>query len=126
MATPKRISRVSRTPEFERDLKRLIRKFRTLEGDLATFIDYQLELFHGQGLAVGGIERVAGLGFDAPPIYVAKKFACRALKGTGAKSGIRVVYAWFADEGRIELIELYYKGDKQVEDKARIKRLYAR
>lgn len=126
MSTAKTIRQVTRTPEFERDLKRLIRKFRTLEEDLATFIDYHLEIFHGQGLAVGGIERVAGLGFDDPPVYVAKKFACRALRGTGTKSGIRVVYAWFAVEGRVELVEIYFKADQDIEDKARIKRLYAR
>jgi len=124
--TLKTISRVTRTPEFERDLRKLLKRYRTLEEDLATFIGYELELFHGQGLAVGGMERVAGLGFDAPPVYVAKKFACRALAGTGARSGIRVVYAWFAAEGRIELVEIYYKGDQGVEDKARIKRTYAR
>jgi hypothetical protein len=124
--TPKKISRVTRTPEFERDLKRLLRRFRSLEDDLTTFIDYQLELFHGQKQTVGKIERVAGLGFEDPPVFVAKRVACQSLRGSGSNSGIRVVYAWFAAEGRVELIELYYKGDKQVEDKVRIKRLYAR
>ena len=126
MSTAKTIRQVTRTLEFERDLKKLLKRFRSLEEDLTTFIDYQLELFHGQKQAVGKIERVAGLGFEDPPIFVAKRVACRALRGSGSNSGIRVVYAWFAAEGRIELIELYYKGDKQVEDKARIKRLYAR
>ena len=28
------------------------------------------------------------------PVYKLKKFACRALKGRGAKSGIRVIYSW--------------------------------
>ena len=126
MSTAKTIRAVTRTPEFERDLKRLLKRFRSLEDDLTTFIDYQLELFHGQKQAVGKTERVAGLGFEDPPVFVAKRVACQSLRGSGSNSGIRVVYAWFAAEGRIELIELYYKGDKQVEDKARIKRLYAR
>ena len=107
-------------------MKRLLKRFRSLEDDLTTFVDYQLELFHGQKQAVGKTERVAGLGFEEPPVFVAKRVACQSLRGSGSNSGIRVVYAWFAAEGRIELIELYYKGDKQVEDKARIKRLYAR
>jgi hypothetical protein len=126
VSTAKTIRQVTRATEFERDLKRLLKRFRSLEDDLTTFIDYQLELFHGQKQAVGKTERVAGLGFEDPPVFVAKRVACRALRGSGSNSGIRVVYAWFAAEGRIELIELYYKGDKQVEDKARIKRLYAR
>ena len=126
MSTPKRtISSVVRRPEFVRDLKKLKRRYPTLEQDLETFIGYELALFHGGGLAVGRIERVAGLGFDDPPVYVAKRFACQSLKGTGSRSGIRVVYAWFPAESRVELVEMYYKGDpKKVEDKARIRRIY--
>lgn len=124
MSTAKTIRQVTRTPEFERDIKRLLKRLRSLEDDLATFIDYQLELFHGQKQAVGKIERVAGLGFEDPPVFVAKRVACRSLRGSGSNSGIRVVHAWFAAEGRIELVEIYYKGDKEIEDKDRIKRLY--
>jgi hypothetical protein len=124
VSTPTPISAVSRTPEFERDLKKLLKRYSTLEQDLQTFIAYELALFHGRDLAVGGIERVAGLGFGDPPVYVAKRFACKALRGTGSRSGIRVVYAWFESERRIELVELYYKGDKAVEDRVRLRRRY--
>lgn len=124
MSTQTTIRAVSRTPEFERDLKRLLKRYRTLEADLETFIAYELEMFHGQKLAVGGIERVQGLGFDQPPVYVAKKFACRALKGSGSQSGIRVVYAWLASQVKVELVEIYHKADQAIEDKSRIKRLY--
>lgn len=124
MSTQTTIRAVSRTPEFERDLKRLLKRYRTLEADLETFIAYELEMFHGQKLAVGGIERVQGLGFDQPPVYVAKKFACRALKGSGSRSGIRVVYAWLASQAKVEMVEIYHKADQAIEDKSRIKRLY--
>ena len=53
-------------------------------------------------------------------IYKAKKFACRSLKGKGVQSGIRVIYAYFEKEDKIELIEIYYKGDKENEDRERI------
>ncbi len=36
------------------------------------------------------------------------------------QSGIRVIYACFEEEDMIELIEIYYKGDKENEDKKRI------
>jgi hypothetical protein len=39
----------------------------------------------------------------------------------GAQSGIRVTYAYFSDEDRIEFIEIYYKGDQLNEDRERIK-----
>lgn len=61
----------------------------------------------------GGIFRISGLSFSTPPIFKAKKFACRALRGRGSKSGIRVIYAYNEKEDRIDLIEIYFKGDKE-------------
>jgi len=58
-------------------------------------------------------------------IFKAKKIACRSLKGKGVKSGIRVIYAYFESDDRIELIEIYYKGDKENEDRERIIRNYS-
>ncbi|MBN2465184.1 hypothetical protein JXD38_06140 [candidate division WOR-3 bacterium] len=124
MSTPRKISKVTRLPEFKRDLARLLKKYGTLEGDLTNFLDYGLKLFHEKGLPTGRIERVAGLGFVEPEVYVAKKVPCQAMKGRGARSGLRIVWAWFADEGRVELVEIYLKGGRQVEDKARLRKLY--
>lgn len=107
-------------PEFEKELKKLSRRYRTLETDLKTFISVQLRLFHELGQDNGGIVNIAGLGIEEPRIYKARKFACRALSGTGSNSGIRIIYAWFARENRVQFIEIYYKGDKEMEDRARI------
>jgi hypothetical protein len=73
-----------------------------------------------------GIFRIPGLQIENPCVYKAKKFACRALKGKGAKSGIRIIYAYFETEDRIELVEIYYKGDKENEDLSRILKHYKR
>jgi hypothetical protein len=35
------------------------------------------------------------------------------------QSEIRVIYAYHEEEDRIEFIEIYYKGDKASEDRAR-------
>lgn len=113
-------SEVRRLPEFEKDLKKLLRKYRTLEGDLETFTSTQLNLLHKQGKDYGGCVRIANLGIPYPAIYKAVKFACRSLKGTGKRSGIRVIYAYYAKEDVIEFIEIYYKGDKANEDRRRI------
>lgn len=99
-------------PEFENDLKRLSKKFKTLKGDLDIFIESQLRLFHKLGIDNKGVVQISNLGIKYPKIYKARKFACRSLKGKGAASGIRVIYAYFEDENRIEFIEIYYKGDK--------------
>lgn len=122
-------SSVIRSQGFSRDMKKLLKRFRSLEEDLRTFINASLKLFHkimpGEAVHLG-ISRIPGLGFDDPPVYKVRKFACRSLPGTGCMSGIRVIYAYFADEDRIELIEIYYKGDKENEDRGRISSCFGR
>lgn len=107
-------------PEFEKDLKRLSKKFRTLEEDLKVFVEKQLNLYHKLKIDNKGVFAIPNLGISYPKIYKAKKFACRSLKGKGAASGIRVIYAYDEEEDIIEFIEIYYKGDKANEDRARI------
>ncbi len=111
---------IRRLPGFERDLKALRKRFRTLDEDLATLIDAGIALYHKLEVDNKGIFRIQGLPFEDPGIYKVKKFACRALKGRGAHSGIRLIYAYFRAEDRIELVELYFKGDKNNEDRDRI------
>jgi hypothetical protein len=118
MMTP--FKEIVRLPDFERDMKRLLKRFRSLEDDLDNFIKTELKLFHKLGIDNKGVVQIAGLGIQAPRIYKARKFACRSLKGKGAQTGIRVIYAYFEENDRIELIEIYYKGDKQNEDRERI------
>lgn len=55
---------------------------------------------------------------------LSKKFACRSLKGKGVASGIKVIYAYFEQEDVIELVEIYYKGEKENEDRNRLLRNY--
>jgi len=116
---------ILRLPEFERDMKRLLKRFRSLEDDLDNFIKTELTLFHKLGIDNKGVVQIAGLDYQSPKVYKGRKFACRALKGKGAHSGIRVVYAYFEEMDRVELIEIYYKGDKENEDRERIIRRYA-
>ena len=117
-------SRIQKLSEFEKDLKKLIKKHKSLDEDLKIFIEYQLELFHKQGIDNGGIVQIPGLGFEHPKVFKARKFACKYLRGKGGNSGIRVIYAYFTAEDRIEFIEIYFKGKKVNEDKERIKKHY--
>jgi len=115
---------VRRLAEFEKDLKKLSKKFRTLEDDLQTFIQKQLNLYHKLHIDNKGIFPISDLGIIYPKIFKAKKFACRSLKGKGVTSGIRVIYAYFVQEDVIELLEIYYKGEKENEDRNRILKNY--
>jgi hypothetical protein len=115
---------IERLPEFERDLKGLVKRFRTLEEDMATLLKTQLVLFHKLGVDNKGVFEIPGMPFDEPKMYKVKKFACRALKGRGANSGLRLIYAHFEEADKIELVEIYFKGDKEDEDRGRILRNY--
>jgi len=122
MTTPFR--EIVRLPEFERDLKKLSKRYRTLDEDLETLIKHQIVLLHKLEIDNRGTFRIPGLPFQEPKIYKVKKFACKALKGRGATTGLRLIYAYFEDADRVELIEIYFKGDKENEDKERILTIY--
>lgn len=103
-------------PEFDKDLKQLLKKYRTLNEDLK------------EVKSILGMRpeerppfsfRIDHLGITTCIIKV-KKIACRAMKGKGVNTGLRLVYAHFPEETRIVFIELYHKADQANEDKKRI------
>jgi len=108
--------------EFDKDIKKLKKKYRTLEKDLERFLLAQVYMHHIQKHDVKGLYRIPGLGIKEPEIYKAKRFSCQSLGG-GSYSGIRVIYAYSEkenDRDKIILIEVYYKGDKENENRERI------
>lgn len=113
---------VERRPEFDRDLKALKKKYRSLDKDLGTLIKSGLHAFHHLGIDAGHIEKMAGVqASEEIVMYKVVRMACKALKGTGSKSGIRVIYGYEAARDRVVLLEIYFKGDKENEDRERIR-----
>ena len=110
--------------EFEKDKKKLLKRFRTLDEDLDIFINVQLKMFHKLGIDNSAVEQISDLGIAEPNIYKVKKFACKSLKGKGVQSGIRIIYSYFYNDDKIVFVEIYYKGDKENEDRGRIIKLY--
>lgn len=102
--------------EFKKDLKNLLKKFRTLHDDLKVV---KQDLDDEPGESPPFSFRINGLGIETCVIKV-KKIACRALKGRGVNSGLRLIYAYYEEEGKIIFIELYHKNDKEQEDRQRI------
>lgn len=102
--------------EFKNDLKHLLKKYRTLKEDLEVV---KLDLNDEPGESPPFSFRIDNLGLETCIIKV-KKIACKALKGRGVNSGLRLIYAHFPDEQKITFIELYHKNDKENEDKTRI------
>ena len=102
--------------EFKRDLKHLLKKYRTLKEDLEVV---KLDLNDEPGESPPFSFRIDNLGIGTCIIKV-RKIACKALKGGGVNSGLRLIYADFPDEQKIIFIELYHKNEKEIEDKTRI------
>ena len=102
--------------EFKRDLKILLKKYRTLNDDLGVV---KQVLTAAPEARPPFSFRIDNLGLETCVIKV-KKIACKALKGQGVNSGIRLIYAYFESEAKLVFIELYHKNDKENEDKQRI------
>lgn len=102
--------------EYKKDLKQLLKKYRTLVDDLEV-VKKVLEINPDERPPFS--YRISELGLLTCVIKV-KKIACKALKGRGVNSGLRLIYAWFEKEERIVFIEIYHKNDKDVENKERI------
>lgn len=95
---------------FQKDVKRLSRKYKSLTGDLQTFCSVAAQHPRGNSKHFHTIARG-----ESCDIVKARLF-CRYLKG----SSLRIVYAYFEAEQRVEFIELYFKGTQKNEDRRRI------
>ena len=102
--------------EFQKDFKRLSKKFRSLDGDLIEFKKILNEAPLGIGKHFNVITKTGYL-------YIIKaRFFCKSLK----KKDLRIIYAYIKNHQIIEMvgidfIEIYFKGDKGNEDRERIK-----
>ncbi|MBK8702787.1 MAG: hypothetical protein IPN33_03665 [Saprospiraceae bacterium] len=103
-------------PEFEKDVKQLLKKYRTLNDDLEVVKSILIKKPDDRPPFSFLINN---LGIKTCVIKV-KKIACKALKGSGVNSGLRLIYAYLKEENAIVLIEVYHKNDKKMEDRQRI------
>jgi len=120
MTTPTKIE-YNAIDSFQKDLKHLLKKYQTLEEDLETAKHNAIELYHLKRVNNQSIFPMQGFCTETIQIFKIKKFACKALKGRGSKSGIRVIYAFHCQSCKVEFIEIYFKGNKENEDRNRIK-----
>ena len=104
------------TTEFQKDFKRLSKKFKSLDTDLIEFKKILNEAPLGIGKHFNVVTKTGYL-------YIIKaRFFCKSLK----KKNLRVIYAYIENHRIIEMvdiefIEIYFKGDKSNEDRERIK-----
>ncbi|MEK7644017.1 MAG: hypothetical protein AAB390_01805 [Patescibacteria group bacterium] len=106
----------SQTLEFQKDYKKLAKRYRTLADDLAVFENVVAIKPLGFGKNFVVLARQKGL------VIVKARLFCRSLK----RNSLRIIYAYTEQSLEIEpvgieFIELYFKGDKEREDSERIK-----
>ena len=106
----------SELPEFARELKRLQKKYRSLGEDFETLKPYLATTPEGNDSKHWNcLHRREGVA-----IYKVR-LTCAYLRA----DKMRIIYAHYGEPLRIVFIELYYKGDKENEDRDRIKQYLA-
>ncbi len=98
-------------PEFQKELKRFAKKYKSLPADLQEFCNVISAVPLGNSKHFNVITQTEIF------CVVKARLFCRYLKRTS----LRIIYSYFEQEQRIEFIELYFKGDKENEDHERIK-----
>ena len=114
----------NKIPEFERDFKRLGKRFKTLDKDFELMKRMLLETHYLEGQPVSpralvDIEGFCGENYKSKKV---RRFTCASLKGKGGNSGIRVIFVYekTEDTHKITFVEIYFKGEKENEDRERL------
>lgn len=104
------MSHFRHTAEFDREFKRLLKKYPSLKGDLKTLE----QILEASPTGFGTNFVIVHSSSDVQVIKT--RLACRSLR----KRSMRVVYAFHHDVVEFVYIEIYFKGDKENEDRKRI------
>jgi len=98
-------------PEFEKDFKRLFKKYRTLRDDFEKFKKILANYPTGVG------NNFVIINSRSARRVIKARMACRTL----CDRSLRVIYAYSEINESFDFIELYFKGDKEREDAERIR-----
>lgn len=98
-------------PEFAKEFKQKIKKYKSLSDDLEEFKRVLTVEPLGNSKHFNIITKN-----DRCTVVKARLF-CRYLKG----SSLRIIYAFHCNDLRVDFIEIYFKGDKENENCERIK-----
>jgi len=111
------------TEKFDKDFKRLLKNYRSLNEDFKLFKTI-LPTHHDNTCPnlsyVFEINNLKGISREKIKFFKVKKFACKALKGSGGNTKLRIIYAYIEEESKIFFLEFYFKGKNEKEDRDRI------
>lgn len=104
------------TSDFKKDFKKLVKKYQTLQKDFD-----ELKEFYLANLPQGNGTKHWNLLHQSKNLEIYKmRMQCDSTKG----KSFRIIYAYKKETETIEMIEfieIYFKGNKESEDKSRIK-----
>ena len=104
------MSHFNRSPEFEKEFKILSKKYRSLGKDIEDFESFISVLPTGTGKNFTIIH-------SAEKLKIVKaRLACRSLRDRS----MRIIYAYHNDVFTFVYIEIYFKGNKENENKLRV------
>lgn len=119
-------SSILRLPEFEGDLKRLKKRYPSLDGDLEVLTRALYVWLHIQGKPGQscGERYVVMSGYGSSSgccLYKIRHMACTAIPGKGSQTGLRVICAYWSGSDTLEFIQLYFKADDNLENQSRVR-----
>jgi len=98
-------------PEFSKEFKRFSKKYESLPDDLKEF-KRVVEV-----APLGNSKHFNVITKNERCVIIKARLFCRYLKG----SSLRIIYAFHCQSCKVEFIEIYFKGNKENEDRDRIK-----
>ncbi len=102
----------SEDPGFAREYAKLHKRFLSLDTDIAKVKQVIAQSPEGRGSKHWNI-----LHRSKEVIVLKTRISCASLH----RDSVRIIYAYLPSENRIDFIEIYFKGDTENEDGARIK-----
>jgi len=99
------------TPEFSKDYKHYLKKYKTLDGDFLNLKKIILTFPCGTGKHFNVITIINEF------TIIKARFFCRCLK----RSSLRIIYVYDKKQNIVDFLEIYFKGDKENEERVRIK-----
>lgn len=93
-----------------------------LESDFEVMKKASIEALYEFGVDNRSITPIEGYCSDLYTANKIRKFSCKALKGRGSASGIRVIFVWQEKIRTVTFIEIYFKADQENEDRARLQK----
>ena len=102
----------SQLPEFEKEFLRLSKRYRSLGEDIKKFERFIFENPTGLG------KNFTIIHSDENAKIIKARMMCRSLKDRS----IRIIYAYHENMLTLMYIEIYFKGNKENEDRSRVEK----